>query len=119
MTFINGCTFYFAFIPTFQLSIDYYKPASYHFELAKQLGFLRNKGVLIIGSGNLVHNLGMVDFANTNGGYDWAIEFDATVKNLLDKGDFKSLVEYEKLSKDRIENGYHFTDSFGSFINKL
>lgn len=86
-------------IPTFQLSVDYYKPASYHFELAKQLGFLRNKGVLIIGSGNLVHNLGMVDFANTNGGYDWAVEFDMTVKNLLDKGDFKSLVEYEKLGK--------------------
>ena len=86
-------------IPTFQLSVDYYKPASYHFELAKQLGYLRNKGVLIIGSGNLVHNLGMVDFANPNGGYDWAIEFDSKVKELLDKGDFKSLLEYEKLGK--------------------
>ena len=86
-------------IPTFQLSIDYYKPASYHFELAKQLGYLRNKGVLIIGSGNLVHNLGMVDFANANGGYDWAVEFDSKVKELLDKGDFKSLVDYEKLGK--------------------
>jgi 4,5-DOPA dioxygenase extradiol len=84
-------------IPTFQLSVDYYKPASYHFELAKQLGYLRNKGVLIIGSGNLVHNLGMVDFANANGGYDWAVEFDAKGKELLDKGDFKSLVDYEKL----------------------
>jgi 4,5-DOPA dioxygenase extradiol len=89
-------------IPTFQLSIDYYKPASYHFELAKQLGYLRNKGVLIIGSGNLVHNLGMVDFSNMNGGYDWAVEFDATVKNLLDKGDFKSLIEYEKLGKSAL-----------------
>lgn len=89
-------------IPTFQLSIDYYKPASYHFDLAKQLGYLRNKGVLIIGSGNLVHNLGMVDFANANGGYDWAIEFDAKVKELLDKGDFKSLVDYEKLGKSAL-----------------
>jgi 4,5-DOPA dioxygenase extradiol len=86
-------------IPTFQLSIDYHKPAAYHFELAKQLGYLRNKGVLIIGSGNLVHNLGMVDFSNANGGYDWAVEFDVKVKELLDKGDFKSLVEYEKLGK--------------------
>jgi 4,5-DOPA dioxygenase extradiol len=86
-------------IPTFQLSVDYYKPPSYHYELAKQLSFLRDKGVLIIGSGNLVHNLGLVDFANANGGYDWAIEFDAKVKELLDKGDFKSLVEYEKLGK--------------------
>jgi 4,5-DOPA dioxygenase extradiol len=89
-------------IPTFQLSIDYYKPAAYHFELAKQLGYLRNKGVLIIGSGNIVHNLGMVDFRNANGGYDWAAEFDSKVKELLDKGDFKSLVEYEKLGKSAI-----------------
>ncbi|MBP7807688.1 MAG: 4,5-DOPA dioxygenase extradiol [Bacteroidia bacterium] len=89
-------------IPTFQLSVDYYKPASYHFELAKQLGYLRNKGVLIIGSGNLVHNLGMVDFSKPNTGYDWAIEFDATVKNLLDKGDFKPLLEYEKLGKSAL-----------------
>lgn len=89
-------------IPTFQLSVDYYKPASYHFELAKQLAFLRNKGVLIIGSGNLVHNLGMVDFSKPNSGYDWAIEFDATVKNLLDKGDFKPLLDYEKLGKSAL-----------------
>jgi 4,5-DOPA dioxygenase extradiol len=89
-------------IPTFQLSIDYHKPASYHFELARQLGYLRNKGVLIIGSGNLVHNLGMVDFSNANGGYDWAVEFDSKVKELLNKGDFKSLVDYEKLGKSAL-----------------
>jgi len=86
-------------IPTFELSVDYYKPASYHFELAKQLGYLRDKGVLIIGSGNLVHNLGMVDFANANGGYDWAAEFDEKAKELLDKGDFKALIHYENLGK--------------------
>jgi 4,5-DOPA dioxygenase extradiol len=89
-------------IPTFQLSIDYYKPASWHYALAKQLNFLRTKGVLIIGSGNIVHNLGMVDFAQTNSGYDWATEFDATVKNLLDKGDFDALVNYEKLGKSAL-----------------
>jgi len=89
-------------IPTFQLSIDYYKPASYHFELAKQLSYLRDKGVLIIGSGNLVHNLGMVDFNKPNSGYDWAIEFDSTVKDLLDKGDFKPLIDYEKLGKSAL-----------------
>lgn len=86
-------------IPTFQLSIDYSKPASYHYELAKQLNYLRNKGVLIIGSGNIVHNLGMVDFNNPTSAYDWAIEFDSTVKNLLDKGDDTSLIHYEKLGK--------------------
>ncbi len=86
-------------IPTFEFSIDYSKPASYHFELAKQLEFLRSKGVLIVGSGNIVHNLGMVDWKNQNTGYDWAIEFDTTVKNLLNKGDFKPLINYESLGK--------------------
>lgn len=89
-------------IPTFQLSIDYAKPASYHYELAKQLNFLRNKGVLIIGSGNIVHNLGMVDFNNPTGAYDWAIEFDSNVKKLLDKGDDASLINYEKLGKSAL-----------------
>jgi 4,5-DOPA dioxygenase extradiol len=86
-------------IPTFQISMDYRKPASWHYELAKQLGFLRNKGVLIIGSGNIVHNLGMVDFRNPNSAYDWAIEFDANVKRLLLKGDDQALINYEKLGK--------------------
>lgn len=86
-------------IPTFQLSIDYSKPPVFHYELAKQLSYLRNKGVLIIGSGNIVHNLGMVDFKNPNNVYDWAREFDTTVKNLLDTGDDISLIHYEKLGK--------------------
>lgn len=86
-------------IPTFQLSIDYSKPPEYHYELAKQLNYLRDKGVVIIGSGNIVHNLGMVDFYNPNNVYDWAREFDTTVKNLLDKGDDNSLIHYEKLGK--------------------
>jgi 4,5-DOPA dioxygenase extradiol len=89
-------------IPTFQLSIDYSKPASYHYELSKQLDFLRNKGVLIIGSGNIVHNLGMVDFNNPTNAYDWAIEFDTTVKTYLDKGDDVSLINYEKLGKSAL-----------------
>lgn len=86
-------------IPTFQLSIDYSKPPEYHYELAKPLNYLRDKGVVIIGSGNIVHNLGMVDFYNPNNVYDWAREFDSTVKNLLDKGDDNSLIHYEKLGK--------------------
>ncbi len=86
-------------IPTFQLSIDYSKPALYHFELAKQLNYLRNKGVLVLGSGNIVHNLGMVDFNKPNSAYDWAVEFDTIVKINLDKGDFNALINYEKLGK--------------------
>jgi len=59
------------------MSLDYGKPAQYHYELAKELSALRTKGVLIIGSGNMVHNLRMIawDKINTpNYGYDWAIE---------------------------------------------
>jgi len=88
-------------IPVLQLSIDYNKPAQYHFELAKQLTSLRKKGVLIIGSGNMVHNLGMIawDKLNDSYGYDWAIEMNSIFKEKIGSGDFKSLIEYEKLNK--------------------
>lgn len=89
-------------IPVVQLSIDYTKPASYHFELAEQLKGLRKKGILIIGSGNIVHNLGLVDFARINDvgfGFDWAIEAREKINNLLVNGDFKPIIEYEKLGK--------------------
>lgn len=89
-------------IPVIQLSIDYTKPAEYHFELAQKLQKLRERGILIIGSGNIVHNLRLVDFANINKvdyGYEWAHEAFETVNNQLLKGDFKSLINYEKQSK--------------------
>lgn len=89
-------------IPVIQLSIDYTKPAQYHFELAQKLNALRNKGILIIGSGNIVHNLGMIDYDNfekDNYGYDWAIEVRATTnKHILD-GNFQTLIDYDKLGK--------------------
>ncbi|MDP4665330.1 MAG: 4,5-DOPA dioxygenase extradiol [Flavobacteriaceae bacterium] len=85
-------------IPVLQFSIDYKQGAAYHFELASQLSFLRKKGVLIIGSGNIVHNLRQLKFPET-ASYDWAIEFDETAKGLMDKGDFKSLLNYEKLGR--------------------
>lgn len=89
-------------IPVIQLSIDYTKPAAFHFELAQKLQKLRERGILIIGSGNIVHNLRLVDFANINKvdyGYEWAHEAFETVNNQLLKGDFKSLINYEKQSK--------------------
>ncbi len=88
-------------IPVLQLSIDYYKPAKYHYELAKQLLNLRKKGVLIIGSGNMVHNLRMIawDKMNVdNYGYDWAIEMNDIFKNKILNKDHKALFEYEKLN---------------------
>jgi len=89
-------------IPVVQLSIDYTKDALYHFELAKQLDALRNKGILIIGSGNIIHNLGLVDWRNfniDNYGYDWAIEARETINNYLLNGDYKPLIHYKKESK--------------------
>lgn len=89
-------------VPVVQLSIDYTKPAGYHFELAKQLTSLRDEGILIIGSGNIVHNLGLVDFRNfdkDNYGFDWAFEAREAINKLLIDGNFKLLTEYEKLGK--------------------
>jgi 4,5-DOPA dioxygenase extradiol len=89
-------------IPVLQLSIDYYKPASYHYDLAKQLSALRDKGVLILGSGNMVHNLRMVAFDRMNEpnfGFDWAKEANGLFKkNILD-GNHQALFDYEKLGE--------------------
>jgi len=87
-------------IPVLQLSIDYSKPAQYHFDLAKQLKSLRKKGVLIIGSGNMVHNLRMVAWdklAESGYGYDWAIEMNTVFKQKISDRDFGALIDYEKL----------------------
>lgn len=89
-------------VPVVQMSIDYTQSPQYHFDLAKQLNTLRNKGVLIIGSGNIVHNLGLVDFANfdkDNYGYDWAIEARATINEYLLNGNYQPLIQYEKQGK--------------------
>lgn len=89
-------------IPVLQLSIDYYKPAAYHYELAKQLLSLRKKGVLIIGSGNMVHNLRMVAWDKLNEpefGFDWALEMNDIFKNKISNGFHKELIQYEKLNK--------------------
>lgn len=88
-------------IPVLQLSIDYSKPAQYHFDLAQQLKSLRKKGVLIIGSGNMVHNLRMVAWDKLQEkeyGYDWAVEMNSVFKEKIGDRDFRALIEYEKLN---------------------
>lgn len=88
-------------IPVLQLSIDYNQPPQYHYDLAKQLKALRKKGVLIIGSGNMVHNLRMVAWDKLREpeyGFDWAIEMNAVFKEKIGNNDFKALVDYEKLN---------------------
>ncbi|UFH33605.1 4,5-DOPA dioxygenase extradiol [Chryseobacterium sp. C-71] len=86
-------------IPVIQMSIDYKKPPQYHFDLAKKLEKLREKGILIIGSGNIVHNLRMIDWKNINtvgAGWDWAIEAREKTNNWLLDGDFQNLIDYQK-----------------------
>ena len=85
-------------IPVIQLSIDYTKPPQYHFDLAKKLQKLREKGILIIGSGNIVHNLRMVDWKNINtvgAGWDWAVEAREKTNNWLLDGNFQNLIDYQ------------------------
>ncbi len=89
-------------IPVIQLSIDYTKTGQEHYELAQQLSSLRNKGILIIGSGNIIHNLGMIDFANAHKddyGYDWAIEARSDINKYLLNGNYQPLIDYHKQSK--------------------
>lgn len=86
-------------IPVIQLSIDYSKPPQYHFDLAKKLQKLREKGILIIGSGNIVHNLRMIDWKNINtvgAGWDWAVEAREKTNNWLLDGNFQNLIDYQR-----------------------
>lgn len=94
-------------IPMIQLSIDYHQPPQYHYDLANQLMGLRKKGVLILASGNMVHNLGMIQFPQNAGGdpfttefgFDWTHELNSIFKEKIAHGDHQALVNYEKLHK--------------------
>lgn len=86
-------------IPVIQMSIDYTKHPEYHFELAKKLSKLREKGILILGSGNIVHNLRLVDWRNINtvgAGWDWAVEAREKLNGWILDGDFRKLTDYQK-----------------------
>ncbi len=93
-------------IPVFQLSLDYSfndwdpKPLQYHYDLAAGLSALRRRGVLIIGSGNIVHNLGMFDYTNIEAkSFDWAVEFDEQVKSNLITGNHRDLIRHTNMGK--------------------
>ncbi len=81
-------------IPVVQLSLDRTLSPAQHYALASELASLRKKGVLIIGSGNMVHNLGVIDWHNPAGGYDWAQEASTRMKELIQSGDHGGLVNY-------------------------
>ncbi len=85
-------------IPVVQLSMDYGRPAAEHFALGQQLRALREQGVLIVGSGNVVHNLRAARFGvPPTQAYDWAIEFDKTVEAQVSTGNLKALADFQKL----------------------
>ena len=89
-------------IPVVQLSLDYSQSARYHYELAGHLSEFRRKGVLIIGSGNMVHNLRLVDWGRMNEpehGYDWALEANEKMKKFIIDDDHKSLIDFRSQGK--------------------
>ena len=83
-------------IPVIQMSLDYYQTPQYHYELARELASLREKGVLIIGSGNMVHNLGMVSWQDLDKvfAYDWALEASDKMKKFILDDNHKELINY-------------------------
>ena len=88
-------------IPIVQLSIDATQPAAFHFETGRRLAPLRDEGILIVGSGNLVHNLRTYAWGRQpQAPYDWAVRFEAAAKALMLAGDFGPLVDYGTLGPD-------------------
>jgi len=88
-------------VPVIQLSLDYYQDALYHYELARELAILREKGVLIIGSGNMVHNLRMVSWENLDKifAYDWALEASEKMKDFILNDRHKELIAFNAQGK--------------------
>ena len=85
-------------IPVIQLSLDYAKPPYEHFELGKELKKLRDQGVLILGSGNIVHNLGMMN-PYTPVPFEWAMKYDELIKDLIERKDYSSIINYQKFGE--------------------
>jgi 4,5-DOPA dioxygenase extradiol len=89
-------------VQVIQLSLDYYRKPLYHYELARELKPFREKGVLIIGSGNMVHNLAMVDWHRLNDddySYEWAKEASEKMKSMILNNDHQSLINYNEQGK--------------------
>jgi 4,5-DOPA dioxygenase extradiol len=88
-------------VPVVQLSIDESKPARWHYELARKLAPLRDEGALIMGSGNMVHNLHTYSWGKRSvEPYDWALRFETMARQALSAAEFAPLVDYESLGRD-------------------
>jgi 4,5-DOPA dioxygenase extradiol len=88
-------------VPTVELSIDLRTSAARHYELGRKLSELPDRGVLVIGSGNIVHNLGAIDWNRPHGGYEWCAAFDAAIAERLEARDDAGLVDYAALPGGR------------------
>lgn len=91
-----------ASVPVIEMSLDHYQGAQYHYDLAKELSALRKKGVLIIGSGNMVHNLRMVAWnrlSEPEFGFDWALETDEKMKAYILSGNHEALIDFRSQGK--------------------
>ena len=90
-------------VPVVQLSIDEAQPASVHFEIGRRLAPLRAEGILIVGSGNLVHNLHAYAWGrHMPDPYDWAIHFETEAKQMMLAGEYKPLIDYEHLGPEAL-----------------
>ena len=85
-------------VPVFQLSLDYSLSAQGHYDIGRELAPLRDQGVLIVGSGNMVHNLRLMEWGDKP--FDWATRFDEKLKKLIEDRDHKALIQYEKQGAD-------------------
>ncbi len=96
-------------IPVFEMSLDYSpynnwnsKPIEHHYRLASELAPLREKGILIIGSGNIVHNLGLIDYDIDAKPLEWAVKIDERIKQLLSSGNHEGLINYLEMGKEAV-----------------
>ena len=87
-------------VPVVQLAIDATKPAAFHYALGKRLAALREEGVLILGSGNVVHNLGIINWRPDAAPFPWAVRFNVLVRDRLKSGDHGPLIAWETLGAD-------------------
>lgn len=88
-------------VPVVQLSIDETQPAAFHYELGRRLASLRDEGILVMGSGNIVHNLHTYAWGRHDvEPFDWAMRFEETARSLIAAGDHRPLINYESLGRD-------------------
>ena len=104
-------------IPVLQLSLDVRADRREHFALGRKLRSLRDEGVLILGSGNVVHNLGRVDWERT-GGFDWADDFDAYIEGCVARRNFDGVIDYEKAGP-AAKNAFYTTEHFDPLLYVL